>query len=91
MTEIGKNSERKHMEEEERAMSFVYESEGTYSVSNHDMRAGIISTEVQAHFHAGIAATNNQNPLVSEIRPGLIHTGMNNPSTEPLKAQNFRY
>lgn len=55
------------------------------------MRDSIVSTKVQANFHAGIATTNYQDPLVCEIGTSLIRTGMNNRATEPLHASNFRY
>lgn len=55
------------------------------------MRNSIVSTEVQANFHAGIAAADDQNLLVGEVGAGLIRAGMNNMAVEPLHPNNLRY
>lgn len=63
----------------------------TYGVSNNHMRNSIVSAEVQANFHARIAAADDQNLLVCEVGAGLIRAGMNNMATEPLHPNNLRY
>ena len=54
------------------------------------MRSGIVSTKVQANFHARIATPNNQNPLVCKTGTRLIGTGMNKIALEAIYPNNFR-
>lgn len=48
-----------------------------------------MSTKVQANFHARIPTPNDQDPLVSELRPGLIPAGVNNPPLKPVNPENL--
>lgn len=61
----------------------------TYCISCDHVRDCIVSTEIQANFHAGIATTNHKNPLVLVIRTRLVDAGMSNGSMKSVHPRDF--
>ena len=57
----------------------------TYLVPIDHVRKTIVSTKVQTMFHTGMPTLDDQNPLVSELEPGLIPACVEHTPLEPLE------
>lgn len=63
----------------------------THRISNDDVGRGVVSAEVEANFHAGIPAADDQNLLFPKLRPRPIITRVKNGAVKPANPCDFRY
>lgn len=62
----------------------------THSVPGNHIRECVVSTKIQACFHARVSTPNDQNSLVFVLRTGFIIASMRNRSTKHVHSGYFR-